>query len=156
MQIHLISVGNKMPGWVQQGYQTYAKRMPYECQLILKEIPAVKRSKNTNPLNIIQAEGERIVKAIPVQSHVVALDVLGKPWTTLELATALQRWMDTNRQISLIIGGPEGLSKSVSGIAHETWSLSPLTFPHPLVRVIVAEQLYRAWSILKNHPYHRD
>jgi len=156
MQIHLISVGNKMPGWVQQGYQTYAKRMPYECQLIIKEIAAGKRSKHTNPANIIRSEGERIIKAIPSHSHIVTLDVQGKPWTTAELATALQRWIDTTHQTSLVIGGVEGLSGAVSEVAHETWSLSPLTFPHPLVRVIVAEQLYRAWSILRNHPYHRD
>ncbi|MDD1627135.1 MAG: 23S rRNA (pseudouridine(1915)-N(3))-methyltransferase RlmH [Methylococcaceae bacterium] len=155
MQIHLISVGNRMPSWVQQGYDEYAKRLPRECELVLKEIPAGKRGKNSDIVRIVKEEGERMIAAIPQNTHIVTLDIPGKPWTTPELAGAMQRWLEGGQSISLLIGGPEGLADEVKPLARESWSLSKLTFPHPLVRIVVAEQLYRAWSILHNHPYHR-
>ncbi|MDD1605658.1 MAG: 23S rRNA (pseudouridine(1915)-N(3))-methyltransferase RlmH [Methylococcaceae bacterium] len=155
MQIHLISVGNRMPSWVQQGYDEYAKRLPRECELVLKEIPAGKRGKNSDIVRIVKEEGERMIAAIPQNTHVVTLDIPGKPWTTPELAGAMQRWLEGGQSVSLLIGGPEGLADEVKPLARESWSLSKLTFPHPLVRIVVAEQLYRAWSILHNHPYHR-
>jgi 23S rRNA (pseudouridine1915-N3)-methyltransferase len=155
MQIHLISVGNRMPAWVKSGYDDYAKRLPRECELILKEIPLAQRSKNCDVARIIRDEGERMNAAIQPGSHSVALDLSGKPWSTPELANALQRWLEIGKPIALLVGGPDGFADSVKSKASEFWSLSPLTFPHPLVRIIVAEQLYRAWSILHNHPYHR-
>lgn len=155
MQINLISVGNRMPGWVQQGYDEYAKRLPRECELVLKEVAPGKRTKNSDAVRIVKDEGERMIAAIPQGTHVVALDMPGKSWTTPELAGAMQRWQESGQHVSLLIGGPEGLACSAKQLARESWSLSALTFPHPLVRVIVAEQLYRAWSILHNHPYHR-
>jgi len=155
MQINLISVGNKMPGWVQQGYDEYSKRMPKECSLVLKEVLPGKRGKNSDIARIVRDEGERMIQAIPAKAHVVTLDIPGKPWTTPELSVSMKRWMESGQNIALMIGGPEGLSDSVRDIARESWSLSKLTFPHPIVRILVAEQLYRAWSILKNHPYHR-
>ncbi len=155
MQIHLISVGNRMPSWVETGYLEYAKRMPKECDLILKEIVPGKRNKNCDVVRIINEEGDRMNAALPTGSHIVALDLTGKAWSTTELSHALKRWLESGQNISLLIGGPEGLADSVKNKAREFWSLSPLTFPHPLVRIIVAEQLYRAWSMLKNHPYHR-
>lgn len=155
MQIHLISVGNRMPGWVQQGYDEYAKRLPRECELVLKEIAPGKRTKNSDLDRIVKDEGERMIAAIPQGSHVVTLDIPGKPWTTPELADAMRRWLESGQHVSLLIGGPEGLADSAKQLARESWSLSKLTFPHPLVRIVVAEQLYRAWSILHNHPYHR-
>lgn len=155
MQIHLISVGNRMPGWVQQGYDEYAKRLPRECELVLKEISAGKRGKNSDIARIVKEEGERMIAAIPQNTHIVTLDIPGKPWTTPELAQAMQRWLANGQSVSLLIGGPEGLADEVKPLARESWSLSKLTFPHPLVRIIVAEQLYRAWSLLNNHPYHR-
>lgn len=155
MNIHLISVGTKMPSWVEHGYEEYAKRLPRECELVLKEIPAGKRGKNSDLERITKEEGERMLAALPNNSHIVTLDVIGKPWTTPQLAEALQRWLAGGQSVSLMIGGPEGLATSVKQTAKESWSLSPLTFPHPLVRIIVAEQLYRAWTILNNHPYHR-
>jgi 23S rRNA (pseudouridine1915-N3)-methyltransferase len=155
MQINLISVGNRMPGWVQQGYDEYAKRLPRECELVLKEIAPGKRTKNSDVARIVKEEGERMIAAMPQSTHIVTLDIPGKPWTTPELAQAMQRWLEGGQHVSLLIGGPEGLADSVKQLARESWSLSKLTFPHPLVRIVVAEQIYRAWSILNNHPYHR-
>lgn len=145
-----------MPSWVHQGYSEYARRMPKECGLVLKEIAPGKRGKNKDVNRIVKDEGERMITAIPAKTHVVTLDVLGKPWTTKMLSSAMEKWLEGGQPIALMIGGPEGLSNAVQEIARESWSLSPLTFPHPLVRVIVAEQLYRAWTILNNHPYHRE
>ncbi|MDD5320217.1 MAG: 23S rRNA (pseudouridine(1915)-N(3))-methyltransferase RlmH [Methylococcales bacterium] len=155
MQINLISIGNRMPAWVQQGYDEYAKRLPRECELALKEIAPGKRSKNSDIARIVKDEGERIIAAITQSAHIVTLDISGKLWTTPELAQAMQRWLEGGQPVALLVGGPEGLSSSVKQLARESWSLSKLTFPHPMVRIIVAEQLYRAWSILHNHPYHR-
>ncbi|MDD5461422.1 MAG: 23S rRNA (pseudouridine(1915)-N(3))-methyltransferase RlmH [Methylococcales bacterium] len=155
MQINLISVGNRMPGWVQQGYDEYAKRLPRECELALKQIAPGKRSKNSDIARIVKDEGERMIAAVPQGAHIVMLDIPGKPWTTAELAQAMQRWQECGQDVALLVGGPEGLADKAKELARESWSLSRLTFPHPLVRIIIAEQLYRAWSILHNHPYHR-
>lgn len=144
-----------MPGWVQQGYDEYARRLPRECGLALKEIVPGKRSKNSDIARIVNDEGERMIAAIPQGAHIVTLDIPGKPWTTTELARALHRWLEGGQPIALLLGGPEGLADCAKQLGRESWSLSRLTFPHPLVRIIVAEQLYRAWSILHNHPYHR-
>jgi 23S rRNA (pseudouridine1915-N3)-methyltransferase len=144
-----------MPGWVKTGYDDYAKRLPRECELLLKEIPPGQRGKNCDVARIIRDEGERMNVAIPLGSHIVALDLSAKTMTTLELAVSLNRWQEMGKAIVLLVGGPDGIADSIRAKASESWSLSPLTFPHPLVRIIVAEQLYRAWSILHNHPYHR-
>ena len=155
MKIHLLAVGQKMPAWVDDGYKEYAQRMPPEARLELKEITAGKRGKNADVARILQEEGLRLQTVIPKGAHIVALDVKGKSYSTEQLATRLSEWMQSGQDIALLIGGPEGLSAECRDMAHEHWSLSTLTFPHPLVRIIVAEQLYRAWSVLKNHPYHR-
>jgi len=155
MQIHLITIGQKMPSWVKQGYDEYAKRMPKECEIRLKEIPAGKRGKNSDVKRIIRDEGEKMLTALPKNCCIVTLDVLGKPWNTPQLAKSMQGWLESGQDIALLIGGPEGLADSVKQSAQQSWSLSNLTFPHPLVRIVVAEQLYRAWTIINNHPYHR-
>jgi len=155
MQINLISVGNRMPSWVLAGYDEYAKRLPRECDLVLKEVAPGKRTKNSDVARIVRDEGERMIAAIPSGAHIVTLDIPGKPWTTPELAEAMSRWLAGGQSVALLVGGPEGLAEAARQKAHESWSLSKLTFPHPLVRIIVAEQLYRAWSLLNNHPYHR-
>ncbi|MBK8814287.1 MAG: 23S rRNA (pseudouridine(1915)-N(3))-methyltransferase RlmH [Methylococcaceae bacterium] len=155
MQIHLISVGNRMPDWVKTGFEEYAKRLPRECELVLKEIPLAQRSKNCDLIRQIKEEGDRMNATIPPGAHVVALEVAGKSWSTPDLSVALKRWLQGGKPVALVIGGPDGLAESVKARASEFWSLSALTFPHPLVRIVVAEQLYRAWSILNNHPYHR-
>lgn len=144
-----------MPGWVEQGYGEYAKRLPQECTLRLHEIPAGKRGKNADIARLRRQEGEKMVAATPKGVRVVALEVKGKAWTTEELAARMEAWMADGRDVALLIGGPEGIEPSVSAAADERWSLSPLTLPHPLVRIVVAEQLYRAWSVIKGHPYHR-
>ncbi|MCW8854057.1 MAG: 23S rRNA (pseudouridine(1915)-N(3))-methyltransferase RlmH [Gammaproteobacteria bacterium] len=156
MKIHLLAVGQKMPSWVEQGYKEYAQRLPAEARLELKEIAPGKRGKNADIRRIVQDEGQRIVSSIPKNSHVVVLDVTGRPWSTEQLSERLDVWMQSGQDIALMIGGPEGLSDECRALGREHWSLSALTFPHPLVRIIVAEQLYRAWTILKNHPYHRS
>lgn len=155
MQIKIISVGNRMPNWVQQGYDEYAKRMPKECSLFLKEVTPGKRGKNSDIARIIRDEGKRMIEVIPQRTHVVTLDIPGKAWTTQELSLAMKRWIENGGNVALLIGGADGLSDSVRETAKESWSLSRLTFPHQLVRIIVAEQLYRAWSLLNHHPYHR-
>lgn len=155
MQIHLLAVGTKMPGWVTQGYQEYAQRMPFSCALKLKEIAAEKRTKNSNIKAIQEKEAAKIKQAIPAGSRIVALDVTGQPWSTGKLAKRLEEWMMGGQDIALMVGGPDGLTHELLALADEKWSLSQLTFPHPLVRVIVAEQLYRAYSVTQNHPYHR-
>ncbi|MES9899381.1 MAG: 23S rRNA (pseudouridine(1915)-N(3))-methyltransferase RlmH [Sedimenticola sp.] len=155
MRIHLISVGNKMPRWVQEGYQEYAKRMPQECSLQLVEIAPGHRGKSADVARTVRDEGERMLKAIPRNCRVVALDVKGKAWSTEQLSSQLGGWMGEGQDLALLVGGPEGLAAECLQRADNRWSLSPLTMPHPLVRVVVAEQLYRAWSLLRNHPYHR-
>ncbi len=155
MRIHLIAIGDRMPRWVQDGYTDYAKRLPAECQLRLIEIPAGKRGKNANLTRLQRDESARMRGAIPKGAVVVAMEVSGKAWSTEELAAQLRAWLQQGRDIALLVGGPEGLDAAAQSAAEQHWSLSPLTLPHPLVRIVVAEQLYRAWSILQNHPYHR-
>lgn len=155
MNIHLIAIGDRMPAWVQQGYAEYAKRMPPECALRLVEIASGKRGKNADIARAMRDEGRRMLNAIPKGARVIALEVNGRNWSTELLAQQLDTWMAGGQDIALLVGGPEGLSGEARAAAAQQWSLSPLTLPHPLVRVILAEQLYRALSILRNHPYHR-
>ena len=155
MLFTLIAIENHPPTWTNEGFQDYAKRLPKRYQLKLVSLPAEKRGKNAPITAITAKEGERILKAIPAGNQIIALDRQGIGLTTQQIATRLQQWHDADQSISLLIGGPEGLSPKCLEAAHQTWSLSRLTFPHPLVKVIVAEQLYRAWSLIHNHPYHR-
>ena len=155
MHIHLIAVGDKMPRWVQQGYSEYAKRLPAECALRLVEISAGRRGKNADIARTVRDESKRILAAVPKGATVVALEVGGRSWSTAQLARQLGDWMGRGQDLALLVGGPDGLGEAARQAARQHWSLSPLTLPHPLVRVVLAEQLYRAWSILRNHPYHR-
>ena len=155
MRIRLLSVGRRMPGWVETGFQEYAKRLPPECSLSLVEIDPGHRRKGASIELARRLEGERMLANLPKGARVIALDERGRNWSTGELAHQLADWMSKGRDIALLVGGPEGLAPLCMQRAEQLWSLSPLTFPHPLVRVILAEQLYRAWSILKGHPYHR-
>lgn len=144
-----------MPAWVTQGYAEYARRLPTDCALRLVEIPAGKRGKGADIARITQQEGEKMLAALPKGARVVALDVKGRPWSTEVLSRELDAWRHDGRDVALLVGGPEGLAPECVARAEQRWSLSNLTLPHPLVRIVVAEQLYRAWSILHNHPYHR-
>jgi 23S rRNA (pseudouridine1915-N3)-methyltransferase len=155
MRIRLISVGTRVPRWVDDGYREYAKRLPPECALGLVEIPPGRRGKRTDPSRAVAEEAQRLLKAVPGGSRVIALDVHGASWTTERLSTNLAGWLGEGRDLALLVGGPDGLGGECLARADGRWSLSPLTFPHPLVRVIVAEQIYRAWSLLRGHPYHR-
>lgn len=155
MQIYLIAIGQRLDDWVNQGFQEFAKRLPPECRLQLIELSANKRTKNTDIQRAIRDEGERILAAIPANTQVYAMDATGQQWTTERLATQLDKWLSDGRDVALLVGGPDGLSEQCKARADNCLSLSRMTFPHPLVRIIIAEQLYRAWSILKGHPYHR-
>ncbi len=155
MNIYLISVGNRMPRWVVEGYEEYAKRLPGECALQLIEIAPGHRGKNADTARTLRDEGERMLKAVPKGCRIVALDVLGRAWSTEQLSERLAQWMADGPDLALLVGGPEGLAPDCLQAAELSWSLSSLTMPHPLVRVVVAEQLYRAWSLMRNHPYHR-
>jgi 23S rRNA (pseudouridine1915-N3)-methyltransferase len=155
LKIHLLAVGTRMPAWVSDGYDQYARRMPPDCRLELTEIPAVQRGKNADIKRIVEQEGKKLLTSAPKKSQIIALNTEGKSWSTEQLAQQLDRWMQQGSDLALLVGGPEGLHTSCLQAASQQWSLSPLTFPHPLVRIIVAEQLYRAVSLLRGHPYHR-
>mgnify|MGYP001765280659 FL=1 len=144
-----------MPGWVESGYQEYAKRLPPECALHLVEIEPGHRGKGASVEIARREEGGRLLAALPKGVQVIALDERGRAWSTAELSRQLAAWLAEGRDLALLVGGPEGLDPTCRERADRLWSLSPLTFPHPLVRVILAEQLYRAWSLLTGHPYHR-
>jgi 23S rRNA (pseudouridine1915-N3)-methyltransferase len=155
MQIHIIAVGERMPEWVEAGYAEYAKRLPRECRLKLHEVPAGRRGKGADLARLTRDEGARQLAAVPAGSRIVALDRGGRELDTEGLAARLQRQMGEGADLALLIGGPEGLAEACLSAAHERWSLSRLTLAHPVVRVVLAEQLYRAWSIIGNKPYHR-
>jgi 23S rRNA (pseudouridine1915-N3)-methyltransferase len=155
VQIHIIAVGSRMPAWVEQAYAQYAKRMPPHIRVRLRQLPPGRRSKGSDIERVLRDEGERVLAATPKGTHAIALERHGRQLDTLALAQALREWMAQGRDIALWIGGPEGLAEHCLAQAHEQWSLSPLTLAHPIVRVVVVEQLYRAWSIIANLPYHR-
>lgn len=155
MKIRLLTITHKSPAWIQEGYEEYAKRLPASCALELIEIPAEKRTANADLKRITEREGEKMLAVIKPQHLVIALDVKGKLWTTEQLSEQLAGWQQDGRNIDLLVGGPEGLAQACLQKAELKWSLSPLTFPHIIVRLIVAEQIYRAWSIMQQHPYHR-
>ena len=155
MKIRLLAVGNKMPAGVEQGYQEYAKRLPRDCSLELVEISPGHRGKNASSDKAMQQEADALKKAIRPGEHVVALAVEGKPWSTERLAKELEGWRNQGGDVALLVGGPDGMTDDVLRLAKQRWSLSPLTLPHPLVRVLLSEQIYRAWTILQGHPYHK-
>lgn len=144
-----------MPSWVVAGVAEYTPRMPADYKIQLIEIPLEKRGKNADLSKIIHVEETKILAAIPQGAVCVALDRIGKAIDTVTLAKHLQTWHDSRQEVCFIIGGPEGLSEAFLKKATLLWSLSAMTLPHPLVRIVLAEQLYRAWSITVNHPYHR-
>ena len=155
MRIKLLAVGTKMPSWVEQGYKEYSQRMPKLCELELIEIPAKKRGKNADTARILRDEAQALQDAIPKNTLIVALDRKGKHIDTEELACNMQNWIDESQDVAILIGGPEGIDPNYLAQVQRKWSLSAMTFAHPVVRVMLAEQLYRAWSINANLPYHR-
>ena len=155
MKTQLIAVGEKMPAWIKTGYEDYAKRLPRELKPKLVELPLAPRAKNQSVEKARQLEGEAIAAVMPERSIRVVLDVEGRMFSTEKLADKLAVWQASGNDICFVIGGPDGLAGAVLDAATERWSLSPLTLPHPLVRVVFIEQWYRAWSILQHHPYHK-
>lgn len=153
--VHMVVIGGKMPDWVRQGYHEYAKRIRGRCALNLIEVAAERRGKNTDCGTTAARETARQMRAIPPGTRVIALDRGGQTHSTVEVSRRMEAWMRDGEQVSLLVGGAEGLSGQLLRDADETWSLSALTFAHPLVRVIVAEQIYRCYSLLEGLPYHR-
>lgn len=155
MKLRLLAVGTRMPAWVEAGYQEYARRLPPELSLELRELPLGQRGRGQPVARAVQDEGERLLKQIGRDDRVIALEVGGRSLSTEALAEHLGQWQRDARPVSLLVGGPDGLSADCLARAEWRWSLSALTLPHPLVRVLLAEQLYRAWSLNAGHPYHK-
>jgi 23S rRNA (pseudouridine1915-N3)-methyltransferase len=149
------AVGQRMPAWVQTGWQEYARRFPRGMPLVLKEITLAKRSKNADINSLRLAEGDALLASVPDGHRLIALDEQGQQWSTMELAQQMENWMREERGVCFLVGGPDGLASNCRERARDVWALSRLTLPHPMVRTILAEQLYRAWTITQNHPYHR-
>lgn len=156
MKLIIVSVGNKMPDWITAGFNEYAKRMPREAKIELVELKPEPRTTGKTTAQIMEAEAQRILAALPSGSLRIALDERGAQPTTRQLAAQMQDWLREGRDVALIIGGADGLHESVKNSAQHLLALSALTLPHAMVRVLLAEQLYRAHSLLHNHPYHRQ
>lgn len=156
MQLVIAAVGHKMPAWIENGFGEYAKRMPPECRVLLKEIKPVDRSGSRTAETVMAQERVRIEASIPKGSRIVALDERGKDVSTAQLSQQLQQWQRDGRDVTFVIGGADGLDAEFKNKADMLLRISSLTLPHGMVRVLLAEQLYRAWSITQNHPYHRE
>ena len=145
-----------MPDWVEAGIAEYRKRLPADFELLITEVPLAQRGKNPDLPRALAKEGESSMKAVNDKDFIIAMDVKGVMQTTEQLAESLGKLRDQGRNIAMFVGGPDGLAPECLKAADARWSLSSLTFPHPVVRIILAEQIYRAWSILAGHPYHRS
>ena len=155
MRLLIVAVGERMPGWVDEAFAEYARRMPRKARIELVEVRPERRGGTRTPAQCMAAEADRIRAAIPAQSRLIVLDERGMDVTTVQLSRHLGRWLEEGREPAFVIGGPDGLAPELKEAAESQLRLSALTLPHGLVRVLLAEQLYRAVSILDNHPYHR-
>lgn len=155
LKITVVTLGNKMPDWVVQGSKDYTKRFNDGIQLKIIEIPLIRRSKSSDLNRILEKESTLMKEAIPHGARIIALDIEGKSYSSEDLALKITQLQQISSHFCFLIGGPEGLSQEVLKLCDERWSLSKLTLPHPLVRIILLETLYRAWSIINNHPYHK-
>ncbi|MFK0379608.1 23S rRNA (pseudouridine(1915)-N(3))-methyltransferase RlmH [Pandoraea sp. NPDC090278] len=155
MRLFILAVGHKMPGWIETAFAEYAKRMPPELRIELKEIKPEQRSNSRTAETVMAAEAQRIDAALPRGCRLVCLDERGQDLTTMRLAQSLTVWQQDGRDVAFVIGGADGLDPTLNSRADTLIRLSSLTLPHGMVRVLLAEQLYRAWSINANHPYHR-
>ncbi|MFN3986196.1 MAG: 23S rRNA (pseudouridine(1915)-N(3))-methyltransferase RlmH [Rhodocyclaceae bacterium] len=156
MRLLIVAVGTRMPGWVEAGFDEFARRMPRELPLSLIEVKAEPRTTGKTVDAMMVQEAARIEAALPPRCRRVVLDERGKDLTTLELSRQLAQWQAEGDDVAFLIGGPDGLAPALKASAHEALRLSSLTLPHALVRPLLAEALYRAWTVLKNHPYHRE
>jgi 23S rRNA (pseudouridine1915-N3)-methyltransferase len=155
MRARMIAIGERMPGWVAEGFAEYRKRLSHELPLELVELKPGARGKGRDDARAVHEEGVSILAAIGRDTHVVALDGRGRTWSSEELAAQLANWRMAGRDLAFLIGGPDGHAPEVLARADQRWSLGPLTLPHMLVRLVLAEQLYRASTLLAGHPYHR-
>jgi 23S rRNA (pseudouridine1915-N3)-methyltransferase len=156
MQLLVVAVGKRMPGWVEQAWTEYARRFPRGLSLDLKEVSLARRGANAVVDKLREAECVALLNAVPAGFRLIALDQRGAQWTTPELAVEMENWMREERGVCFLVGGPDGLAEDCRARADSLWSLGRLTLPHPMVRAVLAEQLYRAWTITQNHPYHRE
>jgi 23S rRNA (pseudouridine1915-N3)-methyltransferase len=154
MRITIAAVGTRLPGWVYDGVEIYSQRLPRQIRLDLAEIPAGNRSGKATAA--IEEESRQLLKRADQADLTIALDERGKALASTELATEMRGWLDHVPHVAILIGGPDGLSDACRDKANSVWSLSRLTLPHGLVRVVLVEQLYRAWTIVNGHPYHRS
>lgn len=155
MKCRLIAAGTRLPDWVNEGFREYQKRLRTPLTLDLVEIPVATRRPGENPQRAIAREGEAMMATLGRDDYVVALEIVAKSMSTAEVGTWLGERLRDGRPLALLIGGPDGLAEACRQRADQSWSLSPLTLPHALVRVVLAEQIYRAMSLLAGHPYHR-
>jgi len=155
MQIEIVAVGKRMPDWVDQAFEDYQRRLAQGLKVKLNALEASRRTATVGAERGRIDESTRMLAAVPAGARVICLDEHGKNWSTQKLSTQLANWMGAGQPVSLLIGGADGMTEDCLQRADQVWSLSALTLPHPLVRVVVIEQLYRAWSMLKNLPYHR-
>lgn len=156
MRLLLVAVGQRPPGWADTAYQDFAKRFPPDLRLDLKAVKAEPRNIGRTPAQMMAAEAQRIEAACPKAARKVVLDEHGSRLSTAALADRLRFWQGDGRDVALIVGGPDGLDAAIKASADETLRLSDLTLPHALVRVLLAEALYRAWTVTAGHPYHRE
>jgi len=156
MKVQIIAVGQKMPKWVDLAYDEYAKRLPRQHSVNLQLIPTASRKSGQTIQRIQQQEAEKINHKIKAGSLLIALDEKGKQWSTFEWASQYQLWLQQYSQVNFVIGGPDGLDPELIKQANQTLALGKMTMPHGLARVVLIEQLYRVWSVVEGHPYHRD
>jgi 23S rRNA (pseudouridine1915-N3)-methyltransferase len=156
LKISIVAVGHKMPAWVNAGFKVYQQRMPKHFRLKLIEVPAVTRTPNMPVSKAMAREGERVFKYLHADDYVVALDEHGMQWTSKKLAGNLEQWQKEHQQVTFLVGGADGLSESCKQRADVMWSLSHLTLPHGMVRIQLCEQIYRGWTLIQGHPYHRN
>lgn len=155
MKLVVAAVGTRMPDWVTTAWDDYARRMPADCSLELREIKAEDRRTGKTTTRMMADEAERLTSVVTPGAITVALDERGRDVSTMDVFHSLEQWRETTSQVVFFIGGPDGLDDTLKREATLRWRLSSMTLPHPMVRVILAEQLYRAWAIMTNHPYHR-
>ncbi|KKB63569.1 50S rRNA methyltransferase [Robbsia andropogonis] len=155
MKLWIIAVGHKMPDWIATGFEEYAKRMPPELRIALREIKPEPRTANRPAEQVMAVERQRIEASLPRQARIIALDERGADWTTMKLAGALPEWQREGRDVVFLIGGADGLDPTLKSRADTLLRVSSMTLPHGVARLLLAEQLYRAWTITQNHPYHR-
>ena len=155
MKFLIFAVGNKMPKWVEAGFDEYARRMPHEAAIELTEIKPEKRGEGKKVEQLLAAEAARILVTLPSRCRIVAMDERGSQWTTARLADSITGWMRNGGDTAFLVGGADGLDANIRNSADEVLALSAMTLPHGLARILLAEQLYRAVSLINRHPYHR-